>query len=355
MSDVLRLLDKPAPGSIPDGPLAFLASLDRPTAWRIPGRDRSRIRVVTTLLHGNEPSGFLGIHDWLRSGIEPAVDSVCVLANLEAARLHPVFTNRSVPKRRDLNRCFLGPWDDAEGKLARSILDLVEDCRPEALLDLHNNTGRNPPYAVGVEPTTQALELSTLFGDAFVWSHLRLGALLEAVEGIPAVTVEVGKSGEAVADRAAREGMGHFLETDQLFGGREPPGVRVLKMPMRACVLPERRLVMAQRPHASADLTMPDDLDRHNFEMIPAGSRIGWVRGEGSPLQLVDEDGNDRAPDYFERCGDELVARRSFMPIMVTVDEAIAVSDCVFYVVHEVSADEAMLAVDRKFGTARGS
>lgn len=348
MSDVLKLLDAPVPGSIPEDPLAFLASLDRPTAWRVPGRDRSRVRVVTTLLHGNEPSGFLAMQDWFRRGTRPAVDAVCVLANVEAARTHPVFTHRSAPGRRDLNRCFLGPWGDPEGELARAILDLVGDCGPEALLDLHNNTGRNPPYAVGVEPTPHALELTAMFGEAFVWSHLTLGALFEAVRDCPALTVEVGKSGDADADRVARLGMSRFLETDPLFGTISSPRLRVLKMPMRARILPERRLVMAQRRDPHADFTMPDDLDRHNFETIPAGSRIGWVRGEGCPLQLVDEDGNDLAADFFSRRGDELIARRPFIPIMVTVDAAIAASDCAFYVVQDVSHAEPQQVVDGK-------
>jgi hypothetical protein len=333
---VLRICDGLGRADIPKDPLAFLESLDGPTAWRVAGRDRSRVRVVTTLLHGNEPSGFLALHGWLCGGRLPAVDAICVIANVEAARLHPAFTHRSVPGRRDLNRCFLGPFEDREGAVARAILDLVGEHRPEALIDLHNNTGHNPAYAVGMEPTRQALALTALFGDRFVWSHLRLGALLEAVDICPAVTVEVGKSGAERADRVARVGAAKFLESESVFHEGDPPAVRVLKMPMRAQIVPECRLVMAQRPDASADFTMPDDLDRHNFESVPAGSRIGWVRGEGCPLRLIDEMGNDRAAEYFERRGGDLVARRAFMPIMITVDAEIAKGDCLFYVVNEV-------------------
>lgn len=321
---------------IPEDPLAFLASLEGPTAWHIPGRDPSRVRIVTTLLHGNEPSGFLALHDWLRSGIEPATDAVCVLANLEAAQIHPVFSHRSVPERRDMNRCFLGPFDDREGQIARAILDLIQERRPEALLDLHNNTGHNPAYGVGVDPSPANFALTALFGRYLVWSQLTLGALLEAVPECPAVTIEVGKSGDDRANLIAREGVGTFLERDPLFVEGPRPDVGLLEMPMRARVWPGRRLVMAQRPDATADLTMPDDLDRHNFETVPVGSRIGWVRGEESPLALVDEQGRDRSAEYFERRGDELVARRPFMPIMITVDASIAASDCVFYVVHEI-------------------
>ena len=330
------------PESLPEDPLEFLESLTGPTAWRLPGRDRSRCRVVSTLLHGNEPSGFLALHRWLREGREPAVDALCLLGNVEAASLHPRFTHRSVPDRRDLNRCFLGPFDDPEGAIARGLLDLVNQAHPEALIDVHNNTGRNPAYGVGLEPTSEALRLTAFFGTHFVVSHIQLGALLEAVPRCPAVTVEVGKSGDDAADLRAYDGIDAFLSTPELFDGKgEQASVQVLRMPMRACIEPGRRLVMAQRRDPSADLTMPDDLDRHNFETVPVGARVGWLSKGRSALQLLDERGEDRADEYFERNGDELVARRSIMPIMISVDASIAASDCVFYVVHEDGSDGA--------------
>ena len=322
---------------IPADPLAFLDSLEGPTVWRVGGKDPSRVRMVTTLLHGNEPSGFLAIHDWLRSGEYPETDVVFVIAHVEAASHHPVFTHRRLPERRDLNRCFLGPFDDVEGEIARGILDVIADVKPEAVIDLHNNTGHNPAYGVGIEPTREALTLTALFGRDFVWSHLVLGALLEAVKDCPAVTLEVGKSHDAGADRVAREGLSRFLTAKTLFeSGGPDPDVRVLLMPMRARLVPGTTLVMSNVPDAGADLTMPDDLDRHNFETVPTGSRVGWVKGEACPLELVDEEGVDRAPEYFEVKGGELVAKRPFMPIMITVDAVVAASDCLFYVVHEV-------------------
>ena len=355
MSRRLQVEDAPAPGDIPVDPLAWLGSLGGAVAWRVPGRDRSRVRVVTTLLHGNEPSGFLAMQEWLRGAPAPAVDVVLVIANVEAAGLHPAFTHRMVPGRPDLNRCFLGPFEGVEGELARAILELVEDLRPEALVDLHNNTGHNPVYGVGVEPTREVLSLCSIFGQRFIWSQLSLGALLEAVSVCPALTIEVGKSGEESANEAALEGLTRFADATRLFHSKgceadqedetdeteedaigDPGSVRVLRMPMRAMLEPGRRLVMGTLPHADADLTMPDDLDRHNFEVVEPGHRIGWIRGEGCPLRLIDEDGRDRADEYFERRGDELVAHRAFTPIMITVDAEIAAADCLFYIVSAV-------------------
>ncbi len=344
----LELREAPHPPELPDDVVSFLESLDGPTAWRVPGRDRSRCRIVTTLLHGNEPSGLIAVHDWLRSGREPAVDAICVLGNVEAARIHPAFTNRSVPGRRDLNRCFHGPWDDVEGEIARQLLELIGRTAPEAVIDVHNNTGHNPPYAIGTTPTHTALQLSWIFSRDFVWSHLELGALIEGVTSCPAITIEVGKSGEDAADLVATEGIARFFEADALFGNgiaADTSQIRILTMPMRARLAPGRRLVMAQRPADGADLTMPDDLDRHNFEDVPEGSRIGWVKGDGCPLELIDEHGRDLADDYFERRGDELVARCTFMPIMITVDAAIAASDCLFYVVQHADPDGTAAAV----------
>lgn len=346
MTSVLGLQDAPPASALPGDPLSFLEMLDGPVAWRVRGRDRTRTRLVTTLLHGNEPSGLVALHAWLASDPSPAVDVVCVLANVESARLHPAFTHRMVPGRRDLNRCFLGPFDDVEGRLARAVLDLVDEVAPEALVDLHNNTGRNPAYAVGAVASPEALGLCAIFGRHFVWSHITLGALLEAVPSCPAITVEVGKSGDEAANRVAFEGLLRFVSADRLFaqagglapgvGAFAPEQVQVLRMPMRATLTPGCRLVMSTRPDAAADLTMPDDLDRHNFEVVDAGARVGWVRGDAMPLRLTDEAGRDRTGEYFAREGDQIVARIPFMPIMITVDAAVAAADCLFYLVHPV-------------------
>ena len=117
----LRFVDRPDPADVPADPAAFLEALGGATAVRVPGRDRSRLRIVVTLLHGNEPSGFRAIHAWLREPSEPAVDALLVIANVEAALAPPGFANRMLPDRRDLNRCFLGPFDDADGALAREV------------------------------------------------------------------------------------------------------------------------------------------------------------------------------------------------------------------------------------------
>ena len=52
----------------------FLQQLDGLSIFDIKGVDQSRNRVITTLIHGNEPSGFIASHWWLRNDKIPATN-----------------------------------------------------------------------------------------------------------------------------------------------------------------------------------------------------------------------------------------------------------------------------------------
>jgi hypothetical protein len=334
VSAALRALSRDALGELPEDCVAWLRALGGPVAIQVPGRDRSRARALTTLLHGNEPSGVRALHAWLRRGATPAVDALLVVANVEAALAPPGFAHRMLPGRRDLNRCFLGPFEGAEGHLAREILDAVAGTAPEALVDLHNNTGHNPPYAVGRAPDAEVLCVAALFADRFVTNRLRLGALMEALD-FPCATLEVGRSGDPAADAVALSGLERFLERDDVTHGVGAPLVQVLAMSMRAELRPGVRLAVADAPRPDADFTLHADLDQHNFERVEAGTPLGWCRDDACPLVLRDENGKDRSAEYFAVEAGRLRARRPLVPIMITTDPTIAAADCLFYVVEE--------------------
>ena len=61
-------------GALPGDLPGFLGMLGGPTLIRLAGRDGSRTRVVTTLLHANEPSGVRAVLRYLREGERPATD-----------------------------------------------------------------------------------------------------------------------------------------------------------------------------------------------------------------------------------------------------------------------------------------
>ncbi|MGH8576732.1 MAG: succinylglutamate desuccinylase, partial [Gammaproteobacteria bacterium] len=201
------------PGKVED----WLRELDRATLLRVPGRDRSRTRIVTTLLHGNEPSGVRAVHAWLRSGVEPATDGIFYIGSVEAALAAPLWSQRALPHARDANRCFVPPFEGLEGERARELIERLEAARPEALVDLHNNTGRSPAYGVGTVADAAHLGLTGLFADRYMLSDLRLGTLIEASERFTAsIVVECGRAQDPVADAVALAGLERYLSVEDL-------------------------------------------------------------------------------------------------------------------------------------------
>lgn len=337
MSAPLATRDRPAPAELGGDVDDWLDRLGGPTLFRIPGRDRTRRRAVVTLLHGNEPSGVRALHTWLASGAEPAVDAIVIVASVAAARHPPGFAHRMLPGARDLNRCFRPPFAGAEGALAATILAALRAARPEAVIDLHNNTGHNPPYGVGAALDPARLHLTAFFAQRFVHSAIRLGALSEATVDLNAVTIECGRAGDPRADATARAGLERFLGAATLALDAAPPsGMTILADPVRVTVRPGTRIAFGELPVAGADLTLRGDVDRHNFEPLLPGVPIGWLAdGAAWPLDARGADDEDVSHDYFVLDGRLLVTRRAMVPIMMTTSVDAALSDCLFYALHQ--------------------
>jgi len=304
---------------------------------RLPGRDRRRTRVVSTLLHGNEPSGTRAIHAWLRSGATPAVDTVFLFGAISAALEPPGFAHRTLFGHRDLNRCFLPPFGGAEGELARELLARIRALAPEALVDLHNTTGHTPAYGVGSQADAARLGLTAFFASRYVESDLRLGALIEALAGeLPAVVVECGMTGDPGPDRIAREGLARFLRAETLAPDAEArkrmDAIAIVGQPVRVCLQPGLSLRYGERPAPEADLTVDAAVDRHNFERVEPGAPIGWLRERGPwPFVATRADGAEVSQELFRLRDGVVEARRAFVPIMMTTSPEIAIQDCIFY------------------------
>jgi hypothetical protein len=332
----LRVLEAPRPFELPDDPIELLRWLGGPAALHLSGRDSLRTRVVVTLLHGNEPSGLRALHRWLREGRFPATNVVFAIGAVDAALTPPVLTHRAVPGLRDLNRCFRTPFLGPEGELACALLDHVHRCEPEAIVDLHNNTGHNPAYGVASRLRPQERALAGLFSSRLVHYDLDIGALMEMVaEPIPTIVIEVGRAGDPAADDAAWRGLELFLSrADVLSGGIDEAPLELLIEPVRVEISAGIRLAYGSCLAHGADFVVDEDVDRHNFESLWPGTVIGWLR-EGAPWPVTARgaDGRDRSQELFALRQGRLETRQPVMPIMMTTDPIIASTDCLFYIV----------------------
>jgi predicted deacylase len=336
VSSPIRILERPAgdwADLVGDTPIDFLANLGGPAAIRIAGRERAETRALVTLLHGNEPSGVVALRRWLADGAQPATDVLIVVAAVDAGLEPPGFANRMLPGRRDLNRCFGEPSDDVDGRLARAIHDLLTDAAPVALVDLHNNSGHNPPYGVLTRVDDARLHVLSLFANACMVSNLRLGTMVEALEAATTcVTVECGRSGDPAADDVAYEGICRYLGRRELPRG-ELPGIALFTDPIRVQIASGISVAFGDAPTSGVHLTLVPEIESFNFGSIEAGRRIGWVSAGPWPLAARGADGVDRSQELFELRGHELVARRPLVPVMMTTDARVAIADCLCYVV----------------------
>lgn len=320
-------------GDLPEEPADFLRRLGGPTILRLPGVDGSRTRVVTTLLHGNEPSGLRAVLRYLRGPNQPTPDALFFIASVEAALEPPAFTHRALPGVIDANRCWRPPFSTAAGGVAEAVLSRLIDVRPECLVDLHNNSGHNPAYGVAFSLGHAERSLVSLFADRVVHTPLELGTIVEAtVEDFPSVTVECGRGGDPAADEVAWAGLLRFLDWEQIDFERPVQPLAVYEDPIRVCVRKGVTLAFAEAERSEVDLTISASVDRHNFETLSAGTPIGWLAPDADwPLEAWNAAGEECSQALFANDAGVLRARSPRIPIMMTTNRVIAESDCLFY------------------------
>ncbi len=313
----------------------FLRLLGGPTWIFLSGRDPSRTRAMTTLLHGNEPSGVRSIFQWLRSGARPHVNLACFVGAVDAALAQPGFAYRHLPECRDLNRCFRMPFEGREGRMAARVLDRLRAIAPEALIDFHNTSGRSPAYGVTTRLEKPQKALTALVSDHLVVTDLRLGTLMEATEDdFPTITAECGGAGDVRSDQTAMTALRSYATAESLWDfPHRHAHVTVFQHPIRVSLEAGKQVAYGVSLMPGADLTLREDAAQFNFRVLNRGETLGWVRGDSS-LGVVaarDAKGRDRTREIFSVVDGRLIVTQASRLMMMTTNPQIAVSDCLFY------------------------
>ncbi|MEH6577298.1 MAG: hypothetical protein V7731_09505 [Amphritea sp.] len=334
----IHFLHNPAPELLADSVEAFLAQLGDATLIVVDGEDNTRVRAVATLLHGNEPSGVKAIYHWLRSGRRPVVKIICLVASVQTALHEPVFQHRVIPGQRDMNRCFRPPYDDHQGRIAVQFLDILEHYQPECLIDIHNTSGMSPSFGVAVHETPVHEALVHLFTQRLIITELRLGALMEiSHESLPVVTIECGGSNQPESDQTAQQGLEQYLFAGDIL--KLPTDVVDMDMYRHAVRLelqPGTHIAYAEQPIDGADLTIPGDVEKFNFCVVPPLTRIGWLGTQGlAPLSMRNARNEDVLSQYLIARNQAIYTAQQLKLFMVTTSPAIAISDCLFYAAAE--------------------
>lgn len=333
----LRIWDDPVADDIPEKLEDFLRKLGGPTIIRCRGRESGRRRIVSTLMHGNEPSSVMAIHQLLRNGVEPRVDVDYLVLCVNTALSEPLFSHRYLPHLRDMNRCFRAPFEGPQGKFAETVIAYLRSANAEAVVDVHNTSGNGPAFSLCTRDLDRGYDIASLFTERLIFTHIQIGSLMEVeVAGCPVVTIECGGCTDPRAHEVALRGLERFISCDQLFYREHKPQMDLYYHPVRMELAEHASIQYADQQLRSVDITLPSHIDRLNFGAVTPETPLAWVGESGLDyFRIADEKGRNVAQDYFRVVGSQVFPVEPLKLFMVTTNPLIARTDCILYAVKE--------------------
>jgi hypothetical protein len=285
---------------------------------------------VSVLIHGNETVGWEALKRlqvWMAD--HPLPRSILIfIGNVRAAERGV----RMMPDRPDYNRIWRA-GDTPEHDLAARVTAMVRDARPFAAIDLHNNTGANPHYALVHHDRPEDLQLISLFSPHAMMTNNPPGTCSEAMSAFcPAITAECGHSGIAANEDAA---FNLVLDALHLDHWRGAPDLEMDLYTVRGRVLIDPSARMVFEHGAPGDVEFPASLEKWNFFDRPAGSTFARILNGNNPVRVTTETGEDVTDDCFRRDGDRLILTRDFTPVMLTTNETAIRADCLGYLMEK--------------------
>jgi len=310
--------------------------LGGPTLIHLTGR-RDDTLFVSTLLHGNEDTGWLALQALLQKQAAHGLprNLSLFIGNVASAQQHL----RRLEHQPDYNRVWPGAADDGtpEHALMREVMAQMTGRKLFASVDIHNNTGLNPHYACINRLEQPFFHLATLFSRTVVYFVRPLGVQSSAFAPLcPAVTLECGKSGSADSVEHALGfldaclHLAHFPEH-----AVAPHDMDLFHTVATVKIADSTQFGFGPGPGA---LRLDAALDHMNFRELSPGTRFGQLAMDSlACLDVRDETGRDVAERYFSAHRGELVTRLPIMPAMLTRDELVIRQDCLCYLMERLA------------------
>jgi succinylglutamate desuccinylase len=312
------------------------ACFQGPTVIHLPGK-RVPAVFISIMLHGNEDVGLKAVQMALAQYACQMLPRELILfvGNTEAAQ----YGLRKLPQQLDFNRVWPGT-DHVPSPLTeymQRVVDYTKQAGAFVSLDLHNNTGANPHYSCINRVDSLSLQLALLFARTIVFFERPLGVQSAAMtELCPSITCECGKVGDAAGvERAARliEACLQMLELPNHCP--EKGDYHLLRTVATIKVNPNSSFGFGGT-NSMADLVLPDDLARLNFQPLLSGAVLGSQQPTAnSTLMVFNEHDEDVTADYLAVVNNQVVLKQPVIPSMLTANSQVIRDDCLGYFMEE--------------------
>lgn len=310
---------------------------DTPTLVHLKG-DKSPALFVSILLHGNEYSGLIIMQEILKKYKEAQGYALprsmwMFVGNVEAASKGL----RRLDDELDFNRAWPGTSepDAPTSKLISEVMEKITEDELFAAIDLHNNTGKNPPYGCISVVNEKNKYLSSFFNHIAIVFHTPKGVSTMAFDTIcPAITLECSTPGNQLGIEKAVALIDDLMHMDH-FPERPLPS-HDLQLVKNSAVLK-----IADNVHfgfegeeGNFDLTLVDHFDRHNFTRLETSEVFAHTTLD-KPIVATLEDGTDVTDALIRNVNGAISLKKPLMPAMITQDKRIIVQDCLCYLLED--------------------
>lgn len=310
---------------------------DKPTLVHLKGH-KSPALFISIMLHGNEFSGLMIMQEILKKYKDAQgytlPRSICLfIGNVEAASQGL----RRLDHELDFNRAWPGTTEPGAptAKLIGQVMQKITEDELFAAIDLHNNTGKNPPYGCISVVNEKNKYLSSFFNHIAMVFHTPKGVSTMAFDDIcPAITLECSTPGNSLGiDRAVAliddlMHMDHFPD--------KPLPAHDLQLVQNSAVLKIAEDVNFgfEDEEESFDLTLVKNFDRHNFTQLKISEVFAHTTLD-KPLIATAEDGTDLTDALISNNNGAISLKKPLMPAMITLDKKIIVQDCLCYLLED--------------------
>lgn len=314
--------------------LELLRVLERPTLIRVPGTGGAPARGVACLLHGDEDTGYrAALHVLRRRHRSYPFDLFVVIGNVPAALADGGFRHRFLDDQEDFNRVWGREPTTRQRLAAAGILEALRKAELSTLVDIHNNSGSNPFYAIVTDLRPDALNVAAAFTTTILHWGLKAGTIMEALgDGCAAVAVECGLPAGVASLSFAVDGLRRYLSAPDPRENGVVPDYDLLGQLRKVVVRPEVRFGFGGDLTDELDFVVEQHADRYNFRPVPAGHLLGRVPpGSAVPVQVLGPEGEDLTEDHVEVRDGRVLLRCPVTPVMMTRTPVAARKDCLFY------------------------
>lgn len=323
--------------TIPEGLLTASSEelfklLGKPTLIHLDG-EREQPIFISTLLHGNETTGFYAMQRLLKqySGRKLPRSISFFIGNVKAA----AEGRRMLNTQTDYNRTWPGTThsDNWETEMMTAIVNDMKSRSPFSSIDIHNNTGKNPHYACINVLNRNFLPLAGMFSNTVVYFKNPKGTQTAAFAPVcPAIVLECGQSGDA-------DGVLHayrFLES--VINLENIPTTQTghinLYHTIARVTVPD---IFSLGAEEDVDIQLYPHIENMNFHALDVGTAIAKI-GHGSHafLKATDDKENPVENNYFALKNNEIVLRKKIIPSMYTTDTRAVRQDCLCYLMEHI-------------------